>query len=191
MTLNHSVMLQLQLPSIQSAAVNSASPVSVPGNRDLIMSPHNYFSIYNRAFRFMDERARSHDWFRRVRLLPAMVLYNLGLAHHLLALQSVKSEQYCLALKYYDMALGAADCAQQKELPRSDYSLLVLALANNMGFIASHQFNEQQSLYLAGRMLTTFATMDCSRLLIKEEYVFYYMNLLFVLNRYPVFAPAA
>jgi tetratricopeptide (TPR) repeat protein len=192
MTATHSMLLQqYQLPSIRSCHIDSTSTTSVADHKDLEWSPHNYFSVYNRGFFFLHEQVRSHCWFRRVRLLPVVVLYNMGLAHQLLGLQRVSCQEYHTACKYYEMALHAADDARQMELRTSDYSLLVLALTNNMGFISSHEFNEQHSLYFAGRMLTTFATLDCSRLLNKDEYVFYYMNLLFVLNRYPSFAPAA
>jgi hypothetical protein len=166
-SLAQSLLLQLQHPTIQSTPIDSESPVSVADNKDLTMSPQNYFSVYNRAFRFVEGRLLPHEWFRRVRLLPSVVLYNLGLAHQLLALQSVSCDEYQSSFYFYELALQAADEARQKEPCPSDYNLLVLAITNNSGFIASHMFNEQKTLYFAGRMLTTFATMDCSRLLSK------------------------
>lgn len=191
MTWDCSIVQQALTPSIQSYALDSKSVVSVSENKDLISSPQNFFSVYNRAFCFNEVRVRSLGWFRRLRLLPVVIMYNMGLAHHLIALRSVSCKTYHLAFQCYEIALNAVDEAQRTEICTSDYNLLSLALTNNMGFIRSHQFNVQQTLYFAGRMLTTFATMDCSQLLIKEEYVFYYMNLLFVLNRFPIFAPAA
>ncbi|GKY92242.1 hypothetical protein MPSEU_000195400 [Mayamaea pseudoterrestris] len=189
---NPSIMIQHQTPSIQSCPVSSTSQVSVAEHKDLVWSPHNCFSIYNRAFCIVDEQVSSERWLRRLRLLPAVILYNMGLSHQLIALQNVSNEAYQkIAFQYYEMALHAADHVPRSDFGTSDYNLLVMALSNNMGFIASHEFNEPQSLYFAGRMLTTFAMMDCAKLLIKDEYVFYYMNLLFVLSRYPVFAPAA
>jgi hypothetical protein len=76
-------------------------------------------------------------------------------------------------------------------LHSSESNLLQLALYNNIGFISSHFFEENDSTVCAGRLLATFVGADTPRLLSKDEYVFYYMNLLFLLYRSPIVAPAA
>jgi tetratricopeptide (TPR) repeat protein len=181
-----------QLTISSTAADLNKSFVSIPDDRDLIYSPSNSFSVYNRAFVFVEERTSVLGWSRRMRLLPAVILFNLALIYHRKAVQTaLGSNDYDLAQQYYTTALHVVNENLKFDLYTPDYSLLMLAIYNNMGFICSHFFREHETMMIAGRMLATFASMDCSRLLVKDEYVFYYMNLLFLLNRHTIFAPAA
>lgn len=180
-------------PSIYSTPADDrdTATVNVAGESDLHASPSNYFSMYNGAFAFSCDRARALTTVQKLRLVPAIILYNMGLVLHKQALQSVKCDNFGRAFGLYRMSLGIVEDCIRCSLFSSEYSLLQLAIYNNLGFINSHFFEEEEAMVCAGRMLATFASMDCSRLLSKEEYVFYYMNLLFLLHRNPIFAPAA
>lgn len=179
-------------PNIYSAPYDGGtSVISAQADEDLSASPSNYFSVYNQLFAFKDLKAESLSWTHRTFLTPAVILYNMGLTYHRLALKDIRTERYEQALYFYSLSIRIVEECINCGLYVSDFSLLQLALYNNMGFTNSHFFNENEAMACAGRLLATFASMDCSRLLSKDEYVFYYMNLLFLLNRNPKFAPAA
>jgi tetratricopeptide (TPR) repeat protein len=182
-------------PTIKSVSVNevtNSSIVSVPDDLDLTASPSNFFSVYNRAFVFREDTASTFEWLlRRQSILPAVLLYNIALIYHRRALQQVQANEYHRALHFYKLSLNVVEDHLNAGLHSSDYCLLKLALYNNIGYLASHFCNENETIIFGGRMLATFASVDCTRLLSKEEYVFFYMNLLFLLNRHPLCAPAA
>jgi tetratricopeptide (TPR) repeat protein len=179
-------------PAICSAPADiSSTSVSVLDDLDLTASPSNYFSMYNRAFILKKEKVQALSLAERSHLVPAILLYNMGLVFIKMGLQAVDGSHYVRAFNLYRLALGIVEKNLNSSLHMSDFSLLQLALYNNIGFINSHFFEDKEAMVCAGRMLATFASMDCSQLLSKEEYVFYYMNLLFLLNRNPIFAPAA
>lgn len=186
--------------SIRSVALaGNEATVGVPDNQDLTNSPSNYFAMFNRAFSFEDTDHPSSngtfesslEWTHKMQLLPVVILFNTGLTYHRMALNTAGKDEFVKAFRFYELALKTIDEKISRALRSSDYNLLQLALYNNMGYIHSHFFNEKETMVCAGRLLATFASIDCSTMLSKEEYVFYYMNLLFLLNRSPVFAPAA
>jgi hypothetical protein len=105
------VRMDYQLPSIFSCSVENITP-DHDTNKDFSSSssPSNYFSFYARSFCFTDERPRTHHaWLRRMRLLPAVLFYNLGLAHHILALDSVEQHGLCV-LALFRRPQGTAVC---------------------------------------------------------------------------------
>jgi tetratricopeptide (TPR) repeat protein len=181
-------------PCITSAPADAsaASVVGVQNEQDLVSSPSNHFALYNRAFLFDANRVAALGPVHRVRIVPAVLLYNMGLVFHRKALATVSDrDAYRRATIVYHLALSILEENLCYGLYSSDCSLLQLALYNNMGFISSHFFEDRDSTVCACRLLSTFAAIDSSRLLSKDEYVFYYMNLLFLMNRAPIVAPAA
>jgi hypothetical protein len=181
-------------PCITSAPADAsaASVVGVQNEQDLLSSPSNHFALYNRAFQFDANRVAALGPVHRVRIVPAVLLYNMGLVFHRKALATVSDrDSYRRATIVYHLALSILEENLCYGLYSSDCSLLQLALYNNMGFISSHFFEDSDSTVCACRLLSTFAAIDSSRLLSKDEYVFYYMNLLFLMNRAPIVAPAA
>jgi len=164
---------------------------STQASDDLSASPSNCFSLYNQLFAFKELKVESLGFAHRTFLPPAVMLYNMGVTYHRRALKNGHSENYARALSLYGLSIQIIEESIIYGLCVPDYSLLQLALYNNIGFIHSHFFNDDLAIVCAGRLLGTFVSMDCSRLLSKDEYVFYYMNLLFFLNRTPKIAPAA
>lgn len=190
----HNIVFESQGPTIFSCPIDAPhSLVCVAEDKDLISSPSNDFAVYNRGFCFGNVQALDRlDSTLNAQVQPMVLLYNMGLAYQMLAVKHASSKLHEAAFQCYKMSLDLFDNTISwgtQSVP--DTNLLLLALTNNLGFISSHFFNEEQAMSFAGRMLTTFATIDCPRILVKDEYVFYYMNLLFLLNRFPIFAPAA
>lgn len=179
------------MPKIYSTPADGPqTAVAVPTEDDLLSSPSNNYAIYNRVFLFMEDRGPLSA-IRRSKLLPCVLLYNMGIIQTRIAILEGKTVEYVKAYEFMKGALFIIE-ANLHLLPLvQDLSLLQLALYNNMGFVNSHFMNETEAKIFAGCMLSTFASMDCARLLSREEYVFFYMNLLFLLNRFPSLAPAA
>jgi len=196
-----------------SSRHNSSGKLSERGGDDMASSPSNYFTVFGKLFVFRDVDSY---YFRQccssaaasascLQLPTAVILYNMGLVEQKRALSDPRNDgAWARALELYGASLFAVeDGCRIPDVPplgiatvvpastSPDFSLLQLALFNNMGFIHSHFLNERETLACAGHLLSAFASVDCSRLLSKDEYVFYYMNLLLLLNRNPKFAPAA
>jgi hypothetical protein len=170
----------------------SGPVVGVQSGADLNSSPSNHFSLFNRAFLIDVNRVASKTTMSRVRLIPAVLLFNMGLVFCRKALESVNSKDaFRRANGFYQLSLRILEENLIFGFYSADCSLLLLALYNNIGFISSHFFEDKDSMVCAGRLLATFVCTDTPQLLSKEEYVFYYMNLLFLLNRSPIVAPAA
>ena len=103
-------------------------------------SPHNAFDIYTSAFLHpfvKDVAAYSHE-------VSIVLFYNLGLAHHLAAMngatESLKHLQR--ALRCYKIALTVFQ--QRGRLHFDDWYSLLLGLLNNMGHIYCHSFQMEE-----------------------------------------------
>jgi tetratricopeptide (TPR) repeat protein len=178
------------LPFVVSDA--SDPVVGVQDGDDLDSSPSNHFSLFNRPFLIDVNIAATKSTMARIRLVPAVLLFNMGLTFCRKALESVSSrDAYRRANGFFQLSLRILEENLIFGLYSADCSLLLLALYNNLGFISSHFFEDKDSMVCAGRLLATFVCADTPQLLSKDEYVFYYMNLLFLLNRSPIVAPAA
>lgn len=129
----HSNACDARETSITSVPIDGLpNTVGIPRNQDLDSSPSNYFSLYDRAFRFKDERPGSLRWVHRMRLLPAVILFNLAVTYHRRAVTQVSSEEYELAFEAYRMSLDIVEQNMSTALYASDYNLLQLAIYNNM-----------------------------------------------------------
>ena len=124
-----------------------------------------------------------------------MVLYNAGLTLHRMALNDGSSSTFEKALEMYQLSdrlvRNSLQVDHEHEIRKHDSEVLLLALANNMGHIYSHFFRYDDIGHCIEQMLGLFCISSCKVLLLQEEYIFFYMNILLVLGRYPVLAPAA
>ena len=74
----------------------------------------------------------------------------------------------------------------------TELDILRLALTNNMGHIHSHLSGSLgESLRCLERLLAVFFRSECKALMTKDEYVFFYINILLFVSRWPILAGAA
>lgn len=153
-------------------------------------SPSNFFTIYNRVFEFSDMSLA--NWIEYGPHIPMILLYNTGLAWHRVAFRENSDAKYEIALQYYSVAHAKViEYARLGIYHAEVCDLLMLGLFNNMGQIHSHFFRFYETRLCVEALFTVFFLIENKRVLTKEEYVFFYMNILLTVNRRPIFAPAA
>ena len=184
----HDVMVQ----SVNTDDFTS-SKASMTHDMDLKTSPNNLFSVYNRAFVF-NVHGRDMDlifWLRCGPQIPAVLLYNAGLVFHRLALQDGSTATFLKALELYQMSKIVIENNAKNGYYMTELDVVLLALANNMGHCHSHFSNMEEVRICLERLLTIFFLSESSVLLTRDEYVFFYINILLAESRTPILAAAA
>jgi hypothetical protein len=172
---------------------STSSKVSMADEEDLKASPSNFFSIYNRAF-VLNDHGRDIDlplWLRCVPHIPAVLLYNAGLTYHRRAVSDGSTSMFVKALELYQMSKIFLENNANSGFYLIELDILLLALANNMGHCHSHFCNMTETRMCLEHMLTIFFRSESTVLLTKDEYVFFYINILLGVGRKPIFAAAA
>ncbi|GAX15675.1 hypothetical protein FisN_3Hh149 [Fistulifera solaris] len=169
----------------------SASPdLQLPDKEVEAASPSNFFTIYNRVIEIAD--ISSLKWERYSNHIPAILLYNSGLAWHKIAFRENCDAKYERALENYSAAHSQLVYHASLGMYHPEVcDVLLLALCNNMGHIHSHFIHLKETRLCVEALFTVFFMIGNKRILSKEEYVFFYMNILLTVNRTPVLAPAA
>ena len=169
----------------------SASPdLQLPEKVIESVSPSNFFTMYNRVVEIADISSRK--WEKYSFHIPAILLYNSGLAWHRLAFRENCDAKYERALENYNAAHSQLIYHASLGIYHPEVcDILLLALCNNMGHIHSHFIHLKETRLCVEALFTVFFMIGNKRILSKEEYVFFYMNILLTVNRTPVLAPAA
>jgi len=162
-------------------------------NAEVSTSPSNCFTIFNRAFVLGDYSTGQYtlSQFRYLSHVSAVLLFNIAFVHHRIGVKEGSSKAFAKAHEIYSMSLFLLEETALMGMYSSQFNLLLLALFNQLGHIESHFFNTVQTVRYREQMLAIFIVTDCTRLLSKEDYIFFYMSLLFSINRWPALAPAA
>lgn len=158
-------------------------------------SPSNFFILYNRVFVFEDVNfTQSNNWMRVLPHVPAVLHYNTALVWHRMALKLNSATHYSMALEKYNMAHNLIIRHAQMGIYHAHVcDVLLLALCNNMGQIHSHFFRLDNARLCCEELFAIFflSSGENTRVLTKDEYVFFYMSILLTMNRRPILAPAA
>jgi len=167
----------------------SLSTVSLPDlhNYDMFVSPDNTFTPFNRALVFAKEAGEENQ---SQLLATALMIYNLGLAHHSLGVQTGDLKELNKALRYYEMASAVLNEQQYEDIKFMD--ILFLSLCNNMGHINSHLFNAEETrecLELLPALLASY--LPSESLMDDEDHSFFMMTVLFYHDQKMALAPAA
>jgi hypothetical protein len=141
---------------------------------------HHPFSLFARAFVIPTNKATSLSSRVAREKMTAAILYNMGLAHHLLGIRDSINGQRSLkhALKFYQMAMEVLG----RTVSIDETKLMFLAITNNMGSIYSHNFEinkvrvclEWMAVSLKSLYSTTRDDMNLG-----EEYIHFQMNVVF------------
>jgi hypothetical protein len=122
----------------------------------------------------------------------ATLLYNLGLALHVNAVNNGKTSELEGALTLYEMSFSVVEDSWS-QFDVDDLMLLLLALFNNMGCIHSILFNSKKTKTCVEWLKMLSANPIFLRLMQKTEHAPFFLNLLVVLKQDPflVCSPAA
>lgn len=144
------------------------------------------FEFFNCALVFSNQS----DWVDEY-VVPATLLYNMGLCHHQEALrQGNSSNGLKLAYTSYSHALTMLNVVSD-ELRDTDM-LLVAALANNMANISSLFFDVENVCMFRNILEDVMETTDMDDFEDDDAYTFFSMNLMFVSElQWHALAPAA
>jgi hypothetical protein len=156
--------------------------------------PCNFFTVFDRAFAVFEDWTTNMNalaWLALIPFILPAIFYNIGLIYHRTAVQYNKTGGLLLALDFYSTSLFLLGRHANAGLLKSQSNVLLLALYNNIGQIHSHFFNEAQTLFCRDQLISVFLKTDYTRFLTKEEFIFFDMNILFAVRRWPILAPAA
>lgn len=128
--------------------------------------------------------------------MSAVLLYNAGLAHHILGLQRCDSQILTSALEYYAMSYTMLADQMKSGLAEFGWiSLGFLGLANNMGHIYAYFRNFSKADTCGSELSTILSNLlsspgECP-CMEDEEYLVFFMNVCFFQGRTFFAAPAA
>jgi hypothetical protein len=176
------------------AVVDAVETEETAGSCDPSASCNDFFTIYDRAFSVFEDGTRDVDVLAWLVLVPCIlpaIFYNVGLIYHRTAIRHAKTQGLSEALAFYTASLFLLGRSASDGLLKFECNVLLLAIYNNLGQIHSHFFNEAQTLFCRDQLISVFMSTDYTSCLTKEEFIFFYMNILFSVRRWPILAPAA
>jgi hypothetical protein len=94
------------------------------------------FTIYNRAFDFdkaSTDALTDFTWLRCASNIATVLLFNAGLACHVLAVQTESDDWYAEAMHYYTISAQSVRGQMESRQYDGELDLLVMALYNNLG----------------------------------------------------------
>jgi hypothetical protein len=155
---------------------------------DMETSPDNMFIMFNRAFILSPSTptARSSTY---EAALESVFLYNMGLVYHREGAERGCSALLRRALKFYEVAWKSLSLYKDQAGRSHMIDLVRFALVNNMGHIHSHLFNKQgadECRKCLHQNISTYAGI-----LSKDDFAFFFMNLLAMKTELIQCAPAA
>jgi hypothetical protein len=138
--------------------------------------------------------ARNNEVYREI--LSGVLIYNVGLAHHLVGLQKGESQTISRALEFYLMAYNAFK-GQIKCLRGNNHGLTLglMAISNNAGHIYAHSRSFAEATICHNQLLfclsTTLSLRTNANPSLSEEYKVFFLNVCFFQEHSLVSAPAA
>jgi hypothetical protein len=138
------------------------------------------FSLFARAFVTSTNKATSLSSRVARDKMTAAILYNMGLAHHLLGIRDSINGQMNLkhALKFYQMAMEVLG----RTVSIDETKLMFLAIVNNMGSIYSQNFERNKVRVCLEWMAVSLKSLNSTTRDDKdlgEEYLHFQMNIVF------------
>lgn len=189
-TVLYSVAIHLQDATVQHKSIYTADSSSSCSSSAAASFPActsesgyaNTEGIFNRAFVLHQEEeddcASPQDLEHTV---PAVLLYNMGLCHHLQGMSTSLNQSARLrkAMQLYAMAHNMLEQASDA---LNDMDILVLlALSNNMGVLQGAQFcNRMGAQTCCQTMERILASQDCLEVLDDDDLEFFSTNLMFL-----------
>jgi len=176
-----------ELLKIQSVQINELSNTS---KHMKLVQDHTTFSLYDRAFVIVGPGVKQTSCPEGQNRLSASLLYNLGLAYHLMGMLSNGVSQHKSlkkALKLYKSVLVVVG-----RDPTSDFgNIFNLAAWNNMGHIYAQSFSTNQVQHCLEQLRLTMAITNSTDEALSEDYLHFRMNIWLLHGKDVMAAPAA
>jgi hypothetical protein len=143
--------------------------------------PHSFFTIYNRAFEFHltnplvpASRMTRAVWFQCATNVPAVILFNAGLACHILAVWETSKDLFEMALVFYNTSYRMLSDQILLRVYVDEMDILHMALANNMGHCHARLENTDQMTRCYNDLCIIYLTTKQKHLLSSEEQAFFW-----------------
>ena len=186
----------LQQPQHQPLQVISTPLECLNHALVLSISPHNIFEVYQCAFTLSPGSSSKHT----ITETMMVVVYNLGLAHHLVVLSWLPAhalqDHLKEALRCYKIAASCfRSCRYGEEYGSGAFMIssltLVLGLLNNLGHTLAHFFNYTEARKCGMVLEDLMDPSRCSHMLPDNEGDFFFLTLSFIQVPTTTSAPAA
>ena len=184
--------------------------VALPKQDNLVAAHDDFFSLFNRALHMPLHRSSipvtAGVPVVYCHLLTGILLYNIGLSHHLEALKKGNSKMMGKALDFYTMSYVTlmtkqSSSHQQQQLnsvPCSDVlNFVFMSLVNNMGHVHAYFRNIEEAKICGGELCKRLSPLVCAcpgRPAISnhnDEYRVFFLNVCFFSESELASAPAA
>lgn len=187
--------LQMALEGFRNVLNQPASPMNVHDDAEMdgaslytvaihdaqhkAIEQQSMVTVYNRAFVLTTEDDEPASFSNNEHTVPAVLLYNMGLSHHIQAMASGNSAVLRKALQLYTMSFTLLE--QASEVLNDMDIMVLLALANNMGVIAASQFFDRAGAETSRQMMErVLGSVDCLEVMEDEDIEFFSLNLMFL-----------
>lgn len=148
------------------------------------------FSIFNHTLTVPNVNGLDSNIGNNYERLQAMLLYNLGLTLHFQAMRSGRSDELQGALDLYEMAFSIVENSWQR-LDVDDLMLLLMGILNNLGHIHSNLYNMERTQTCVDWLKALAGHPAFLKIMQRDQYAGFSMNLLVVLKQTPHCSPAA
>ncbi|CAB9510631.1 expressed unknown protein [Seminavis robusta] len=148
---------------------------------------HSFVTVYRHAFVLTSDQEPLFT--ENEHTVPSVLLYNMGLSHHIQAIATGQSAIFRKAMQLYTMSFtmleNASDILNDMDI------MVLLALSNNMSVISGSEFYDRPSAESSRLMMERIlSSTDCLESLEDEDIEFFSLNLMF-LSEYQKHALAA
>lgn len=158
------------------------------------ITPDCPFLVYSKALTFPSTEKNCNCSLdkKTQNVMLGVLLYNMGNAHHQLALKLGETSRFPRALRLYQLAYTAIENLSEEKGFDDDLTLLLCALFNNMGHIHS-VFYEQQETRVCLEWLQSILHKEqfSTASICEEDFAFFFDYLLFTPEEIFCFAAAA
>jgi hypothetical protein len=141
-------------------------------------SDSSFSSVYRQAFVLTSDEKEPY-FSENEHTVPSVLLYNMALSNHIQALQTGQSAMYRKAMQVYTMSFTMLE--QASEILNDMDTMVLLALANNMGVISGSQFYDRPAAENSRLMMERIlSSPECLESLDDEDMEFFSLNLMFL-----------
>ena len=144
---------------------------SCDNHRSSSSCPSSIFTFYNSVVISDEMCAEAEPFFATE--LSAMILYNVGLIYHRLALLTGSTTYFSKAMKLYDIAASIVLAPGAEHNFHHDLTVLQLALYVNMGHIYSNFLEQEGTKRCAEGIQALFSSVDVNCLNPETRKLFY------------------
>lgn len=176
--------------------------MALPNQDDLAAAHDDFFSLFNRALHLsLDNIPVTGVPLVYCHFLSGILLYNIGLSHHLEALKKGGSKMLSRALDFYTMShvtlTTEQSCPQLRGRCADLQNFLLMSLVNNMGHIHAYFRNIDEAKICGGELCKRLSPLVCGydgRPAVSnddDEYRVFFLNVCFFSESELSSAPAA